>query len=76
MRQVHNEPLMAHEAVMRNAMQRYEQCWLPLLASHGSGGGDGALMAAPFDVAWAWWAHALAPEPYRQARTLNLYPGP
>lgn len=62
---MHNEPLMAQKGVMRNALRRYEYLWLPLLAAHGSDGGNGALMAAPFDVAWAWWAHLLAPVPYR-----------
>ena len=45
---------------MNKAVQRYETCWLPLLAKH-----QGVKeMAAPLDVAWAWLMHALAPSKY------------
>ena len=50
------------------AIRRYERLWLPLLAAHGAGGGDGADVAAPLDVAWVWWCHSLAPLPYRKVR--------
>ena len=45
---------------MNRAVQRYETCWLPLLAKH-RGVRD---MGAPLDVAWAWLMHALAPSKY------------
>ena len=45
---------------MNKAVQRYETCWLPLLAKHR----DVKEMAAPLDVAWAWLMHALAPSKY------------
>ena len=56
---------MANEGVMRNAIRRYESFWLPLLTTHGGEAG-GLLLAAPLDVAWAWWAHALCPLEYRK----------
>ena len=71
---MHNTPLLANERVLRNAVRRYERCWLPLLAAHGSSAsgeatqGSGSLLAAPLDVAWVWWAHSLAPVPYRAVR--------
>lgn len=45
---------------MQKAVQRYETCWLPLLAKHRGVRG----MGAPLDVAWAWLMHALAPSKY------------
>ena len=58
---------MANNLVMRKAIERYERYWLPLLTQH-RGEAGGALLAAPLDVAWAWWAHALCPLEYRRVR--------
>lgn len=63
---------MANPRVMRKAIERYERCWLPLLTQH-SGKAGGAMLAAPLDVAWAWWAHALCPLEYRKVRIYNVY---
>lgn len=47
--------------VVRNAIRRYEQCWLPLVAEH-----DGKEIAPPLDVHWIWHVHMLAPYYYEK----------
>ena len=50
-------------------LERYASKWLPLLATAD----EGAALAPPPDVAWAWHCHRLAPQSYaRTARRLGL----
>ena len=50
-------------------LERYASKWLPLLATAD----EGAALAPPPDVAWAWHCHRLAPRSYaRTARRLGL----
>ncbi|CAH1238406.1 Hypp5584 [Branchiostoma lanceolatum] len=54
-------PVLYDEAIVLEAIRRYELFWLPLAAQHG-----GELLAAPLDIAWIWHVHLLAPYYYEQ----------
>ena len=43
--------------VLREAIQRYENVWLPLLANNGNG--SNPLLVPPIDVEWVWHCHML-----------------
>ena len=45
--------------VVRRAIRRYEQCWLPLAANHPS-----QTLAPSLDIHWVWHCHMLAPYSY------------
>ena len=47
--------------VIRNAIRRYETCWLPLVAQQ-----SGKEIAPPLDVHWIWHVHMLAPYFYEK----------
>eukprot|EP00794_Sanderia_malayensis_P016808 gene16808-18504_t len=47
--------------VIQNAIQRYEQKWLPLTARHLD-----RVLAAPLDIEWVWYVHMMNPEAYGQ----------
>lgn len=47
------------------AIQRYEHCWLPLLANEGSKDGVSPLVP-PLDCAWVWHCHLLNPIQYAE----------
>lgn len=49
--------------VLKNAIRRYEDFWLPLAFKEGYGS---RLLAAPLDIAWVWHVHMLAPYNYEQ----------
>ena len=40
---------------MHRAIDRYEQCWLPLLKTHGN-----TPLVPPADVEWVWYCHAIS----------------
>ena len=40
---------------MHRAIDRYEQCWLPLLKTHGK-----TPLVPPADVEWVWYCHAIS----------------
>ena len=40
---------------MRRAIDRYEQCWLPLLKTHGK-----TPLVPPADVEYVWYCHAIS----------------
>ena len=61
--EVSTYPNLSGGPLVRNAIRRYELCWLPL-ASHYVW--DAQLAAPPLDVAWVWHAHMLAPHYYEQ----------
>ena len=48
--------------LLREAIRRYEQLWLPLAARHSTH----SQMAAPLDIAWVWHVHMLAPYHYEK----------
>ena len=49
--------------MVRQAIRRYETCWLPLAAEHA---GYGKELAPPLDVHWVWHVHMLAPYYYEK----------
>ncbi len=56
---------------MKNAIRRYETCWLPLVAEH-----NGKEVAPPLDVHWVWHVHMLAPYYYEKdcLHIVNMVP--
>lgn len=50
---------------VRNAIRRYEQCWLPLASAQPTGP-SGEPYAPPLDVHWIWHCHMLAPYVYEK----------
>lgn len=53
------EPGLVREATLRRLMERYEHCWLPLLAEW-----RGTDLEPPTDVHWVWHLHLLLPRHY------------
>ncbi|CAE7042011.1 GRDP1 [Symbiodinium sp. CCMP2456] len=54
--------LYANQQVLRQAVQRYEDIWLPLLAKKD----PQARLVPPLDVEWVWHCHMLCPKAYRE----------
>ena len=55
--EVDANPWLHSEPYLRNAIRRYETCWLPLAASCSN-------LQPPLDVHWVWHVHMLAPYYY------------
>eukprot|EP00877_Chromochloris_zofingiensis_P001505 jgi/Chrzof1/11355/Cz05g33160.t1 len=51
-------------AYLKEALRRYEQLWLPLLASQRRAGGAWQQLVPPLDVAFIWHLHRLHPSAY------------
>ena len=60
--EVADYPNLCSGPVVRNAIRRYELCWLPHASTHSLK----MQLAAPLDVAWVWHVHKLAPHYYEQ----------
>ena len=52
--------LYSHLAVTQ-ALRRYQQYWLPLLANHN----EALSLPAPRDIEWVWYLHLLHPSSYQ-----------
>ncbi|CEM10183.1 unnamed protein product [Vitrella brassicaformis CCMP3155] len=62
--------------VLRNAIRRYIECWLPLLNDVSEASRGANALAAPLDIEWVWHCHLLEPAACREdIRRLNLSPG-
>ncbi|CAL4111640.1 unnamed protein product [Meganyctiphanes norvegica] len=59
---VDQKPELYRGPVVKQALRRYEQVWLPLAASHK----DGEFLLPPEDVHWVWLVHMLAPVQYKK----------
>lgn len=71
LKEVDSHASLYTSAVVRNAVRRYETCWLPLIAEH-----KGPEIAPPLDVHWVWHVHMLAPYYYEKdcLRIVNTVP--
>ncbi|MCO5572364.1 hypothetical protein L7F22_026117 [Adiantum nelumboides] len=49
---------------LQRAIFRYTNCWLPLLAEHGTCTSTGLPLIPPLDCAWIWHCHRLNPVQY------------
>ena len=56
---INRHPKLFHGAVLREAVRRYEQCWLPLIKYNVD-----ELVTPPLDVHWVWHCHMLSPLMY------------
>ena len=61
LREVDKHPDLYSGDLVRKAIRRYEQMWLPLAAEH-----NGKEIAPPLDVHWVWHVHMLAPYYYEK----------
>lgn len=61
LKQINKQPLLSDAAVVKRALRRYEELWLPLKAEHN----DINLMP-PLDIAWVWHCHMLSPVAYEK----------
>ena len=61
LRMVDAHKALYKDAVICNALYRYEQYWLPLVAEHPK-----EFLPAPLDIEWVWHCHLLNPFQYRQ----------
>ena len=61
LREVDKHPDLYSGELVRQAIRRYEQLWLPLVAEH-----NGKEIAPPLDVHWVWHVHMLAPYYYEK----------
>ena len=61
LREVDKHPDLYSGDLVRKAIRRYEQLWLPLAAEH-----HGKEIAPPLDVHWVWHVHMLAPYYYEK----------
>ena len=53
---VDRHPALYYEAVLQNALFRYEEYWLPLCREHADN-----LLVGLLDVEWMWHCHVLNP---------------
>ena len=58
---ISRHPKLFHGAVLREAVRRYEQCWMPLIKDNVD-----QLVTPPLDVNWVWHCHMLSPLMYRK----------
>ncbi|XP_065664153.1 uncharacterized protein LOC136085986 [Hydra vulgaris] len=58
--QVDKYPALYFKNVLRNAVYRYENYWLPLVAKYN------LVVVAPLDIEWIWHTHVLNPVAYHQ----------
>ena len=63
---VDEHPHLYSGPVLKNAIRRYELCWLPFISRHQHTSGQPQILAAPLDIAWVWHVHMLAPYAYEQ----------
>ena len=56
---VDENPWLYSGPYLRNAIRRYEQCWLPLAYHHTD-------LQPPLDIHWVWHVHMLAPYFYEE----------
>eukprot|EP00913_Durusdinium_trenchii_P026504 g24868.t1 len=54
--------LYSNERLLKDAVRRYEEIWLPLLAKHRYP----TNLIPPLDVEWVWHCHMLCPISYQQ----------
>ena len=59
LRDVDNIPRLHDDDVIRNAVRRYETCWLPMIAKNMT-----MDLHPPMDIHWVWHTHMLAPRSY------------
>ncbi len=64
---MHSCKLLLDPMVVANAVRRYEQCWLPLVAAHAATRAR-SVLAPPLDVAWVWLLHVLDPVNYAEVK--------
>ena len=71
LKEIDSRPSLYSGPVVKNAVRRYETCWLPLVAEH-----KGPEIAPPQDVHWVWHVHMLAPYYYEKdcMRIVNTVP--
>eukprot|EP01018_Ginkgo_biloba_P025969 Gb_06704 [translate_table: standard] len=58
-------PCLYNGPILLVAIRRYEECWLPLLASRDGQGAPGIPLVPPLDCAWIWHCHRLSPIAYK-----------
>ncbi len=61
LQQVNDYPLLYGGKILANAIRRYEELWLPLVADVGD-----LVVYPPLDVHWVWHCHMLAPLAYEK----------
>lgn len=61
MKSIHDMEKLYRGQFLANAVRRYENLWLPMIASVGE---DSSQMAAPLDIEWVWYLHMLSPHAY------------
>ena len=61
LKEVDNCPYLYEGPLVKNAVRRYEEYWLPLIADY-----KGKDIAPPLDVHWIWHVHMLAPYHYQK----------
>ncbi|KAL5007334.1 hypothetical protein ScPMuIL_016140 [Solemya velum] len=59
LKKVESHPHVTSRNVVRRAIRRYEEQWLPLAAAHSK-----VSLIPPLDIAWVWHCHILAPKAY------------
>ena len=56
---IEEHPVLYSENVLRNALYRYKNYWLPLASKYNE------LLSAPLDIEWVWHCHLLNPVAYK-----------
>ena len=58
---INRHPTLYMIPVIKNAIQRYEQYWLPLASRHFD-----KTLVAPLDIEWVWYVHMMNPNAYEK----------
>ncbi|KZV19467.1 hypothetical protein F511_31837 [Dorcoceras hygrometricum] len=54
-----------HKPTILEAIRRYDQLWMPLIADLSKGLTKPPMILPPLDVEWIWFCHSLSPANYR-----------
>ena len=63
LKNIHDRKIYYDPDVIKCAIYRYEECWLPLLRSNAD---LGLRKGPPLDVHWVWHVHMLSPTKYAE----------
>jgi hypothetical protein len=66
LKDVENHPELFTSTMMRGAIYRYENYWLPLIFEHTGVAGRLITLAPPLDIHWVWHCHMLSPYFYEK----------
>ncbi|XP_071715917.1 glycine-rich domain-containing protein 1 [Rutidosis leptorrhynchoides] len=66
LRHVAESHWLHHTPVLLEAIRRYDELWMPLMADLMNESGKPPMILPPIDIEWVWFCHTLNPVSYRK----------